>query len=119
VAADYAARLGGAAADAPSQWDGGGSGYARYLVKVATSGWGFAYYPLDFKHYHVTYDAKLEVVDLVSKRVVARGACSHKGDGEHFTYDELTGNGGATLKAQLKAAADECVAQFTAEVARS
>jgi hypothetical protein len=120
VALDYAAAHGGAASDAPADWDTA-AGSARYLVKVATSGWGFTYYPLDWGHYHLTYDAKLELVDVASKRVVAKGVCSHKADtaSERFTYDDLTGNGGATLKSQLKAIADECVAQFKAEVAKS
>ncbi len=121
VALDYAAAHGGAASDAPADWDGASAGSARYMVRVATSGWGFTYYPLDWSHYHLTYDAKLELVDVASKRVLAKGTCSHKADGanERFTYDDLTGNGGAKLKTQLKAIADECVAQFKAEVARS
>jgi hypothetical protein len=120
VASDYAASLGGSAADAPSGWDGDGAGYARYLVKVATTQWGFTYYPLDWRHYHLTYDAKLELVDVVTKKVVARGSCSHKADAasEHFSYVDLTGNGAATLKTQLRAIADECVAQFKANVAK-
>lgn len=121
VALEYAAAHGGAAADAPADWDGGAAGSARYLVKVATSGWGFTYYPLDWSHYHLTYDAKLELVDVASKRVIAKATCSHKPDSaaEHFTYDDLTGNGGSVLKSQLKAIADACVAQFKAEVANS
>jgi hypothetical protein len=121
VAEGYAAAHGGDMAGAPADWDGASAGSARYLVKVATSGWGFTYYPLDWSHYHLTYDAKLELVDTASKRVIAKATCSHKpvSANEHFTYDDLTGNGGATLKAQLKAIADACVAQFKAEVARS
>jgi hypothetical protein len=121
VALDYAAAHGGATSEAPADWDGAAAGAARYLVKVATSGWGFTYYPLDWGHYHLTYDAKLELVDVPSRRVLAKGTCSHKADSasERFTYDDLTGNGGATLKSQLKAIADECVAQFKAEVAKS
>lgn len=120
IAQDYAAAHGGAVADAPADWDGASAGSARYLVKVATAGWGFTYYPLDWSHYHLTYDAKLELVDVASKRVLAKGTCSHKADAsERFSYDELTGNGAATLKSQLKAITDECVAQFRAEVARS
>ena len=121
VAADYAAAHGGAAAETPADWDGASAGSARYLIKVSTSGWGFTYYPLDWSHYHLTYDAKLELVDVASRKVLAKGTCSHKADtaNERFTYDDLTGNGGATLKSQLKAIADECVAQFRAEVARS
>jgi hypothetical protein len=121
VAEAYAAAHGDETADAPADWDGGSAGSARYLVKVATAGWGFTYYPLDWGHYHLTYDAKLELVDVASKRVVAKGTCSHKADAasEHFSYDDLTGNGGAALKSQLKSIADECVAQFNAEVAKS
>jgi hypothetical protein len=121
VARDYAAELGGAAADAPTDWDGAGAGWARYLVKVATTEWGFTYYPLDWKHYHLTYEAKLELVDVVAKRVVAKATCSHKSDAasEHYSYDDLTGAGGATLKSQLHAIADECAAQFKAGMAKS
>jgi hypothetical protein len=121
VAEAYAASHGGETAEAPADWDGASAGSARYLVKVATVGWGFTYYPLDWGHYHLDYDAKLELVDVASKRVLAKGTCSHKADAasERFSYDELTGNGGAALKSQLKSIADECVAQFKAEVARS
>jgi hypothetical protein len=121
VARDYAAALGGAAADAPADWDGSGAGWARYLVKVATTAWGFTYYPLDWSHYHLTYDAKLELVDVVSKRVLAKATCSHRPDAasERFSYGDLTGNGGATLKSQLNAIADECAAQFKADLGKS
>jgi hypothetical protein len=119
-ARDYAAELGGEAADAPTDWEGAGAGWARYLVKVATTQWGFAYYPLDWKHYHLTYEARLELVDVVAKRVVAKATCSHKSDAgsEHFSYDELTGGGGATLKSQLNAIAGECAAQFKQDMAK-
>jgi hypothetical protein len=120
VAEGYAAAHGGAVADAPAGWDGAGAGSAHYLVKVSTSGWGFTYYPLDWSHYHLSYDAKLELVDVASRRVLAKATCSHKPDtaSERFTYDELTGAGGATLKSQLKVIADECVAKFDADVAK-
>jgi len=121
VAEGYAAAHGGSAIDAPAGWDGTGAGAARYLVKVSTSGWGFTYYPLDWSHYHLTYDAKLELVDVLSRRVIAKATCSHKPNhaAEHFTYADLTGDGGATLKSQLKAIADECAAQFKAAVLKS
>lgn len=120
VARGYAAALGGAAADAPTDWDGAGAGWARYLVKVATTQWGFTYYPLDWKHYHLTYDARLELVDIVSKLVLVKATCSHKADAasERFSYRDLTDAGGATLKSQLGAIAEECVAQFKAEMAK-
>ncbi len=121
VARDFAAAQGGSAADAPTDWDGAGAGWARYFVKVSTTAWGFTYYPLDWRHYHLTYDAKLELVDFASKRVLAKATCSHKPDAasERFTYEDLTGNGGAALKSQLQAIADECAAQFKAELAKS
>jgi hypothetical protein len=121
VAADYAAVHGGAVADQPADWDGASASGAHFLVKVATSGWGFTYYPLDWNHYHLTYDAKLEVVDIATKQVVAKAACSHKADpaSEHFTYEAMTENGGAVLKSQLKAIADECVVQFRAAVQKT
>ncbi len=120
VARGYAATLGGAAADAPTDWDGAGAGWARYLVKVATTQWGFTYYPLDWKHYHLTYDARLELVDIVSKQVLVKATCSHKADAasERFSYGDLTDAGGATLKSQLGAIAEECVAQFKADMAK-
>ena len=120
VARDYAAALGGAAADAPTDWDGAGAGWARYLVKVATTQWGFTYYPLDWKHYHLTYDARLELVDIVSKQVLVKATCSHKADAasERFSYGDLTNAGGATLKSQLGAIAEECAAQFKADMAK-
>lgn len=121
VAEGYAASSGGQVADAPTDWDGAGAAQARYLVKVSTSGWGFTYYPLDWSHYHLTYDAKLELVDVASKRVIARATCSHRPDqsAEHLTYEDLTGNGGAALKSQLKAIAGECAAQLKAAVLKS
>jgi hypothetical protein len=119
VAEGYAAQSGAQVADAPAAWDGGGS--ARYLVRVLTSEWGFTYYPLDWGHYHLTYDAKLELVDIASKHVIAKASCSHRPNqsAEHFTYDDLTGNGGSMLKSQLKAIAGECAAQFKAAVLKS
>jgi len=102
------------AADLPTH-----SGGARYVVFVRTGFWGFSYYSLDWTHYHVTYGAALRVFDTQSNNaVILKGICTHKYVAEHekFTYSELTDNGAATLKAQLEAAGDECVARFEADL---
>jgi hypothetical protein len=119
----YAAARGARLADAPVDGDAAddSAGGARYLVKVQTHDWGFVYYALDWTHYRLTYDAHLELIDTATHAVVAKGVCAHKADpvSERFTYNQLTGDGGAMLKSQLKAIANECVAQFKAEVPKS
>jgi hypothetical protein len=121
LAEAYAAARGAQVADAPVDGAAADASGARYLVRVQTHDWGFVYYPLDWTHYHLTYDAHFELIDTASHAVVAKGVCAHHSDqtSERFTYNQLSGDGGALLKSQLKAIADECVAQFKAEALKS
>ncbi|HYG25789.1 MAG TPA: hypothetical protein VD906_02675 [Caulobacteraceae bacterium] len=92
---------------------------AQYIVDVRTTSWGTLYYPTDWAHYGILYGAQFRLIDAASKEVVAQSFCFVKPEKEKGvdspTYNELTENGAAKLKAMLSAAGEKCTNQFRAE----
>lgn len=91
---------------------------ARYLVDVQTIGWGFGYFPTDWSHYRVFYNAKARLIDAQSKSFIAEGFCKRfpaEQEGAP-TYDELMANEAALLKEKLSKAMSECVTSLQAEM---
>ncbi|EJL85582.1 hypothetical protein PMI16_03439 [Herbaspirillum sp. CF444] len=91
---------------------------ARYIVDVQTVGWGFGYFPTDWTHYRVFYNAKARLIDAQNKSLIAEGFCKRfptESEGAP-TYDELMANEATLLKAKLSTAMTECVATLQAEM---
>jgi hypothetical protein len=82
-----------------------------YLLDVKTFNWMFAYYPTDWAHYRVVYNARLRLIDSTKKNVIAETMCSTtQGDDKNPpTKDQLLENKAALLKDYLSKAASTCV----------
>jgi hypothetical protein len=94
------------------------AGEAKYVVDVATTYWGYMYQSFDWSHYSVLYMAKLKVIDVSTKAVIAEGQCKWKPakDAKLPTAEELLANEAAEVKAQLAQARDACAAEFKRDV---
>ena len=91
---------------------------SRYLLDVKTFNWMFTYYPSDWSHYRVLYNARLRVIDASSRKVVAETMCSatQGDDANPPTRDQLLENDAALLKTYLKQASESCIAVLSKEV---
>ncbi len=89
-----------------------------YILDVKTLGWMFNYYPTDWAHYRVTYNARLRLIDTKTKTVVAESACaSVQGDDKNPpTKDQLLDNKAALLKDYLGKAAAACAEVLARDV---
>jgi hypothetical protein len=81
-----------------------------FVLDVKTLNWMFGYYPADWSHYRVIYGARLRLIDVATKSVVAESSCnSVQGDDEHPpSKDQLLENKAALLKDYLSKAALKC-----------
>lgn len=84
---------------------------AGYLLDVKTFNWMFSYYPTDWAHYRVIYNARLRLIDSTKKTVLAETMCSTvQGDDKNPpTKDQLLDNKAGLLKEYLGKAATTCV----------
>lgn len=84
---------------------------SQYLLDVKTMAWMFNYYPSDWAHYKVTYNARLRLIDAGSKEVVAETMCKtvQGDDANPPTKEMLLENQAALLKSYLDKAATACV----------
>lgn len=84
---------------------------ADYLLDVKTLGWMFNYYPTDWAHYKVTYNARLRLIDTSSQKVVAETMCQtvQGDDANPPTKEQLLANRAALLKSYLDKGATACV----------
>ncbi len=84
---------------------------AQLIVDVQTLNWSMAYFPTDWSHYRVMYTGKVRIIDTQSRQVLAEAGCSRvpEGNAGAPSYDEMTGNGAAKLKAELTQAVNECL----------
>lgn len=87
------------------------NGKADYVVDVQTTGWGYVYYPNAWDRYRVQHSAKVRIIDVASKTVVAQGACSHHPSFSDSspTRAQLVENEAAGLKSALEVIAAQCV----------
>jgi hypothetical protein len=87
---------------------------ANFVVDVETQGWGFAYYPTDWGHYHVLYTARVRLVDAASKTIAAEHFCKWDSDKREpkLTTDELLDGGAKGFKAMIAKAATACKDEF-------
>ncbi len=84
-----------------------------------TTSWTIVYHPKDFGRYRTVYAGRARLVRVDDGKVLWQGLCSKRSDDDPATsptYDELTANKGALLKATFAKnaalCADDLVAQF-------
>jgi hypothetical protein len=84
------------------------------IMDSRTLTWEYTYFPDHWGTYRLIYTAKIRLIDVHSKTVLAEGLCKQVPDysPDLPDYDTLTGNGGAWAKAKLKTYADTCVSEF-------
>jgi hypothetical protein len=94
------------------------AGKAAYLLDVQTINWTCIYQPLNWTKYNVLYSAKLRLIDVAKKELVAEGFFSWATpkEGEHPGYDELFADNGKALRTQLDTATKLAVAHFKEKV---
>lgn len=83
------------------------------ILDVVTTNWQLIYFPVNWSHYRVLYNARARLIDAATGTVIAQSPCNFVSDDDPAkapTYDELTGNGAALLKERLARAAAECSA---------
>ncbi len=88
------------------------------LLDIQTVNWSFVYFT-DLKTYRVNYSAKLKLIDITTRKIVAEGFCSRvpeKNDNTP-TRDQLLANTAERLKQELQIAAEECIDQFKEQIA--
>jgi hypothetical protein len=91
---------------------------AKFVLDVATTYWGFVYFPTSWGRYRVIYMARTRLIDTEAKKVVAEGFCKRipESDANAPTYDELVANSAARLKSELSLAAEECINSLRKEM---
>lgn len=80
------------------------------LLDVKTIGWQFSYYPTGWSHYRVGYAARVRLIDVSKKKVVAQAMCNTvQGDDKNPpTKDQLLANHATLLKEYLDKAQLAC-----------
>jgi hypothetical protein len=83
---------------------------ADYLVDVKTFNWLFNYYPSDWSHYRVTYNARVRLIDTARKAVVAETLCRavQGDDANPPSKEQLLDKRAQLLKEYLAQAAAGC-----------
>lgn len=86
---------------------------ADYLLDVQTINWMYNYYPSKPTHYEVFYSARLRLIDVHSKAVVAEAGCKMHPNTEANapTQNELLKDHASGLKHWLDKAATDCANQ--------
>jgi hypothetical protein len=90
-------------------------GHDGIILDVKTTRWMFGYFPLDWGHYHVDYAASARLVDATTRKEIARSSCMLKSSDapdQKPSYDDLTADHAAGLKARLDDMAARCAAAF-------
>lgn len=84
---------------------------ADYLLDVKTINWMFSYYPTDWTHYRVIYNARLRLIDTRTSKVIAETMCQtvQGDDNNPPTHDQLLENNASLLKDYLSKGASQCV----------
>ncbi len=87
---------------------------ADLVLDIRTKGWGFTYFPTDWKHYRVTYNAKMRLIDTATRTVVHKANCNRmpKRTGTEPTRKQLLANNAALLKQKLDEQASICAEKF-------
>jgi len=91
---------------------------ADYLLDVKTMSWMFGYYPGNWSHYRVLYNARIRLIDASTKDVLAESMCKAApvDDQNPPTRDQLLENEAALLKQYLDKATTDCVEVLSTQV---
>ena len=94
--------------------------HADYLLDIKTINWMFSYYPTDWTHYRVIYNARLRLIDTKAGKVIAETMCQTvQGDDKNPpTHDQLLDNNASLLKDYLTKGAIQCVDVLAKDVLR-
>lgn len=84
---------------------------ADLVLDVQTRSWGFAYLPMDWNNYWISYTAKLRLIDTKTGDELATGSFAYdsRDNAEHPSYEQLVNNKAAGLKQELIKAQDQCI----------
>lgn len=87
---------------------------ADLVLDTRTINWSLTYFPTSWTKYRLVYTARLRLVDVKRRQVLAEGGCQHVPEETDVSpsYDEMTANGAARLKLELLAAAAFCASEF-------
>jgi hypothetical protein len=88
---------------------------ADYILDVRTTGWMSSYYPMTLSKYFVVYGAQMRLIDAKTKKVIAQGFQSYRGeDKEHAPdYDGIYSNNAAFLRTETKKGTDAAAGTFS------
>jgi hypothetical protein len=87
---------------------------SEYVLDVRTRLWMLNYYPTDWSHYRLFYTARLRLIEVKSKQVVAENMCKtvEGNDAKPPNWNELVGNNAALLKRYFDSALIKCSNDF-------
>ncbi|WP_237056148.1 hypothetical protein [Marilutibacter chinensis] len=73
---------------------------ADYVLDVRSTGWGYAYYPMDWNSYWVNYGVQVQLVETATARQVSNMACnaSTRDHANRPSRDQMHANGAQLLK---------------------
>jgi len=86
-----------------------------YILDIRTINWSFVYFPTDWNNYRIIYSAKLRLIDVRNKSIIAEGFCAKKPEDQSEnspTYDQIVADHATVLKNELRTASDECIKNF-------
>jgi hypothetical protein len=91
---------------------------ADYLLDIKTLGWAYIYYPTNWTHYKVLYNARMRMIDSSTQKIIAEAGCnSTEGDDNNPpSSDELLDSNASLLKAYLAKAASGCANVFAKDI---
>jgi hypothetical protein len=91
---------------------------ADVLLDVQTVNWSLGYFPTDWNSYRVMYSAKARIIETRSGKLLAESFCARIPDktADAPSYDQLTSNNAAGLKAELTKAAQHCLGEFRSKL---
>ncbi|WP_283789870.1 hypothetical protein QNI23_005105 [Bermanella sp. WJH001] len=93
---------------------------ADFLLDVSSAQMFFTYKIGSFTEYNVKYKAKLQLVDLANKTVVAQKLCDAvSGDDKSYTYDDYLANNAKLLKEALLEASNKCAYELSVAALKS
>ena len=106
-----APRIAGGPDDAPATVVAAVAPQARYVLDVATVGWGITNLPEPRAGFHVSDFARARLIDARTRSVVAEGGCPLLPDATafHGPCADLVADDAALAKTELAARAEQCV----------
>lgn len=93
---------------------------ADLVLETRTTYWGFCYLLTDWKNYFVTYRSAVRLIDLRTGKCLAadEALMDSRNYSRLRSYDDLTGNQAAGLKAELQTAQEKSITEFCQKIIR-